>query len=165
MTIVKKLRPVSRAKQTDRQTNIPLNEHTCKNFYEILASNNKRTWILMYKITIIWVTRPQWVNWWLLATKLIWLSYHYWHCLVRYWKLASITLWCHFCENMSAELVLKFWRQSGAGGHIVDKTWLKILGWLVGSLVIDIKVWILNFHWNHPSLQALPWKFMEMLII
>ena len=27
-------------KQTDRQTNIPLNEHTCKNFYEILASND-----------------------------------------------------------------------------------------------------------------------------
>ena len=27
-------------KQTDRPTNIPLNEHTCKNFYEILASNN-----------------------------------------------------------------------------------------------------------------------------
>ena len=26
-------------KQTDRQTNIPLNEHTCKYFYEILASN------------------------------------------------------------------------------------------------------------------------------
>ena len=28
-------------KQTDRPTNIPLNEHTCKNFYEILASKNK----------------------------------------------------------------------------------------------------------------------------
>ena len=41
VTIVKKLRPVSRAKQTDGQTNIPLNEHTCKNVYEILASNKK----------------------------------------------------------------------------------------------------------------------------
>ena len=39
VTIVKRLRPVSRAKQTDRQTNIPLNEQNCKNFYEILASN------------------------------------------------------------------------------------------------------------------------------
>ena len=28
-------------KQTDGQTNIPLNEHTCKNFYEILAGNKK----------------------------------------------------------------------------------------------------------------------------
>ena len=28
-------------KQTDGQTNMPLNEHTCKNFYDILASNKK----------------------------------------------------------------------------------------------------------------------------
>ena len=57
---------------------------------------------------------------------------------------------------MSAELVLKFWRQSRTGRHIVDKTWLEIVGSLVGWLIMDIKAGILNFHWNPRSLPALP---------